>query len=286
VAVRLGSRVRWADQEQCSGERPGCRNCTRAKLLCTGYQRERVFIFSKHSNPEPPVGKADTASGKAREPTVLRGASGAASRRAAQSSLHAAPTLPVEVSGRHAYRQQLLGRYLWHYLPAEVVEHGGRLGAQQRNWLLQIPGLPDLSPALEAAVLASCAAKLGRLDRHRDLERESVTQYNKSLAELQKALRHPALRCQDQTLTACLALLMFEFTECPQRQVGGYLCHYRGAMELLQRRGPWAHATGLGHSVFRALRMHSVSCPDPLLAFVCTPGFSPSTQHCLPYLST
>src|SRR6185436_19537115 len=123
----------------------------------------------------------------------------------------------------HVYRQRLLGQYLLHYLPGEVTEVGRQLSSKQRNWLLQIPDMPNLSPALEAAVLASCAAKLGRLNRHQGLEQESVVQYNKSLTELQKALRHPALRYQDQTLTACLALTMYEFTECPEKKVCGYL---------------------------------------------------------------
>jgi len=247
-------------EAQCSGEKPGCRNCIRAKLLCTGYQRERVFVFSKHSDPESAPGEDKAVSiSKANEPAGRPGVSGPALRRAPVSTVRPVPTVPLAISGRHAYRQQLLGRYLCHYLPAEVVEHGGRPNTKQRNWLLYIPDLPDMSPALEAAVLASCAAKLGHMDRHRGLERESVSQYNKSLAELQKALRHPALRFQDQTLTACLALLMFEFSECPGGQVGGYLSHYWGAMELMHRRGAWAHASGLSNSVFRSLRLHSVS---------------------------
>jgi hypothetical protein len=37
------------------------------------------------------------------------------------------------------------------------------------------------------------------------------------------------------------------------------MVHYRGAMELLRMRGPVAHQSGLAHSVFQLLRLHSVS---------------------------
>ena len=227
------------------------------KLECSGYQRERVFIFSKHSSRgDAPASRVAAGESNDRSALSQKGAGHRASavRGAAAPSI----TLPVPMSGRHAFRQQLLGAYLCHHLPADVINHCGRPGTKERNWLLQVPDISDLAPALESAVLASCAATLGRLDRHKSLANESLTQYNKSIRELQRALLHPAIRYQDQTLAAGLALTMYEYTECPNGGVQGYLSHYAGTMELLQRRGPLAHATGLGHSVFRAMRMHTV----------------------------
>jgi len=231
------------------------------KLECSGYQRERVFIFSKHSahgkTPVPPnrVAAGESSDNPSRPQGDGTRCRGSSARSAAPP---ASATFPLQISGRHAFRQQLLGIYLFYYLPADVLNHNSRPGTKERNWLLHVPDISNLAPALESAVLASCAATLGRMERHKSLAQESLAQYSKSIHELQRALLHPALRYQDQTLAACLALTMYEYTECPDGRVHGYLSHYAGTMELLQLRGPAAHATGLGHSVFRAMRMHTV----------------------------
>jgi hypothetical protein len=185
----------------------------------------------------------------------------------ATGRIHPPPTIMTQqISPRHVFRQQLLESYLKAYLPEEVLTSRRIAAAKQRNWTLYLPELATPSPALESAILATCAARLGDQDGNIALVNASLVQYNKSLRELQQTLLHPALRCEEQTLATCMALAMYEFGESVELtgkvyvcHYSGYVNHYLGALEILRGRGPVLHTTGLGHSVYRALRLHGVS---------------------------
>jgi len=266
--------------------------------MCLGYERDHIFVLSKEvrlsrpaaaetvrttgggqvlvsgrSNPIQPQaaltvpGNTSVSTLATPDPTVSHGSLPASltpeiafTVPGNTRSEHSGPRrIPRPVSARHAFRQQLLAIYYSIYLPADVIRNSSRLAPGQRTWLLQIAGLVDLTPALEAAVLATAAARVGFRDGDAPLLHQSLLQYARSLRELQRALRHPGLRAHDQTLAACMALAHYEFTEAPSGLVQGYFSHFRGAMELLRRRGPEIHMSGLGHGVLRALRIHSVS---------------------------
>ncbi len=107
-------------------------------------------------------------------------------------------------------------------------------------------------------MLATCMARIGTRNCNEDLKHNSLCMYHKSLQELQKAINHPTLRCQEQTLATCIAMTMYEFAGGPAQRTYEYVTHYNGTMELLRLRGPKANGVGLGYPVFRALRMHSV----------------------------
>ena len=111
---------------------------------------------------------------------------------------------------------------------------------------------------MEAGVLAVCAARVGLACRDPRLLHQSLVQYNNSLLPLQRDIRHPALRCSDQTLAASMALTMFEFTEAHDGIAQGYLSHFGGALELLRFRGPELHCSGLAYGILRTLRLHTV----------------------------
>ncbi|KAH8901651.1 hypothetical protein GQ53DRAFT_708006 [Thozetella sp. PMI_491] len=211
---------------KCSGERPKCRTCANSRRECHGY--------GAHAAGEQASSDAQAAN-RTNPGTQRR-------------------NLAKPVSARHGFRQQLLSLYLGQHLPDEIATRSN----QDRNWLLRVPDLESLTPALETAVLASCAARLGRQDGNADLLHKSIVLYDISLRELRMAIMHPALRHKDQTLAACLALTMYEFTEGATNGTAGYLAHYKGAMELLRYRGPQSHASGFAHSVLGALRMHSI----------------------------
>ncbi|KAH8890551.1 hypothetical protein GQ53DRAFT_721843 [Thozetella sp. PMI_491] len=204
---------------KCSGEKPQCRTCINSGRRCRGY--------------------------KLQQPTV------AVSQDASQQQ---EARLLVPVSSRHTLRQQMLSLYLQEEVPDELGAGANR----ERNWLLLIPDLEIISPALQAAIEAVCAGRLAQQRGSRELSQKSLVFYNTSLRELQSAINHPVQQSSDQTLAACLALTMYEFTESPEKRAGGYFAHYNGAMTLLRHRGPEAHATGFGHSLLMGLRMHSI----------------------------
>lgn len=165
--------------------------------------------------------------------------------------------LPKAVSARNATRDQFLANFIDRQLPSCILS-SGHLN-DHRKWLLRLPGIASLTPAMEYTILALSTAALeqdGELGYGRS---QSLKLYTRGLYELQKAIDGPKTRLDDQTLVACVLLGMFEFTECPGRTVSAYMRHYQGAMALLQLRGPEQHIGGLAHDVFQVLRMHTVS---------------------------
>jgi Fungal specific transcription factor domain len=165
-----------------------------------------------------------------------------------------------DVPSRNAFREKLAGIFVDYQLPLEVVESTPQ-AARRGNWLLLVLELPAFTPALENSLLALCTARLGRYHENPVLIQESLSLYTRSLRDLQRAVRNPATRCDEQNIAACMALTTYEILECPGKTLEGYTSHYNGAMKLLQLRGAAAHTSGLAHSVFQSLRRHSVSSP-------------------------
>lgn len=130
---------------------------------------------------------------------------------------------------------------------------------EHRLWLVQIPALPQLTKALDAAMMALCVAKLGEVHNDETLIYESLKLYRRGLNQLQLALWDPNLMLHDQTLTACIALGMYEMSQCPNKSKHGYVSHNLGCQRLVQLRGPEAHIEGLGHAVFVHFRIQAVS---------------------------
>ncbi|KAI0125250.1 hypothetical protein BJ170DRAFT_496560 [Xylariales sp. AK1849] len=247
---------------KCDGKRPECDNCTKFHRLCTGYQRNHAFILSrdmaiKESDAEP-VGHAGTGQ-------VLvarwRVAPNQVSTLASQCRNLPGPTFEqfspsvMEISSGSAYRDRLFGSFLDCQLP---VSRHSRIAFSERSWIQDVLNLAFRSPSLEHAILAICAARLGRSNSHADLVHKSLSFYTTSVRELGRALQVPAMLTDEQNFIAAYALLLYEIWECPGRTVHGYLSHYNGVMELLRLRGPGAHKSGLAHGLFRVVRLHAV----------------------------
>lgn len=165
--------------------------------------------------------------------------------------------IPVPIAPRHAFREQFFSLFLAYNFPTVCQPSAGTV---KNNWMLEVLRLPSLSPALENATLALCAARIGRHDKQVSLVHQSLSLYTQGLHEFSKDVGR-ASSCQDeQTLAACMVMMMYEVLECPGGTPDGYQAHYNGTIRLLQMRGPQAHTTGLAHSVFQSLRVHSVCC--------------------------
>jgi hypothetical protein len=255
---------------QCGGERPGCQNCAKTNRLCSGYQRNNAFILSRDM-------KAEGLSSSRDLPCLISEAGSgivlfsrwSIDQDKPSHGVSKANNLPVQaintylpmlrdISPRNAFREKFASLFMDYHLPRELID-SARQAVERRNWLLLVLELPTLTPALENAVLALCTAQLGRYNGHQALVYESLSLYTSSLRELRLAVLNPTTRCEEQNIAACMALATYEVIECPGKTNKGYMSHYNGAMRLLQIRGPSAHISGLAHSVFEALRRHSVS---------------------------
>ncbi|KIW26630.1 uncharacterized protein PV07_06449 [Cladophialophora immunda] len=247
----------------CGLERPSCAQCIKSNRTCTGYRKYPIFIAH-----QPPKGEDSTRPGHGestldstihthdsqRTPVDFNGLTSSSS----SNGNHLDPVqsiirLGAQVNANPALRQRLLGQYLDNHLSKN------RLGPmQQRVWLIQIPKLPDLTPALEVSMMALAVAKLGEVYSDEGLIHESLKLYREALHEVQLALWDRDLMLHDQTLTACVALGMYEMSQCPNQSKHGYISHTLGCQKLIQLRGAEAHMDGLGHSVFVHFRIQGI----------------------------
>lgn len=165
-------------------------------------------------------------------------------------------SIPQQVGHRNVFKDQFFSLFLAHIYPGACDSNSLVV---ESNWVIDTLRLPSLSPALENASLAVCAARLGKRDDKPALVHKSLSLYTQSLREFQKEVAVAASRRSDQTLAACMMMLMYEVSECPGRTPDAYQCHYNAVMKLLELRGPEGHRSGLPHSVLQSLRVHAVS---------------------------
>jgi len=162
-------------------------------------------------------------------------------------------------STRAAYREQILGEFMYTFMPArkQILEDPDRYRVTSNrvvsNWLALVPTLPDITSALEASILAVSTSRLGRVNGDMILVRESLKFYTQSLWELQKALWDPKLMYREETLAACLSLIIYELYECPEHTINAWLNHSKGCSKLLEMRGPKAYDTEFAHELFVTL---------------------------------
>lgn len=123
-----------------------------------------------------------------------------------------------------------------------------------RSWLKSLPILSDYTKALEASVLAIATAKLGRVNGNEVLIHESLKFYVNGLWELQKALWDPKLMYKDDTLAACMGLIMYEVVECPDKTLTAWVAHMKGCAKMFEMRGPDTYGSDFGHELFLSFR--------------------------------
>jgi hypothetical protein len=141
-----------------------------------------------------------------------------------------------------------------------VLQIGQNESIQGRpaSWLTELPSLPGLTPALETSVLALCTATIGRVNSNQALVHESLKFYTQGLWELQRALRDPKLMYEDETLAACMMLVTYEVTECPDQNITGWLNHMKGCSKLFELREPKSYNSDFSHKLFASFRLLEV----------------------------
>jgi len=130
--------------------------------------------------------------------------------------------------------------------------------AQPGSWVTMVPTLPEITAALESSLLAICTAKMGRQDKNPALVHESLKFYTKGLIELQRALWDPKLMYKDETLAACMSLVLYEVLECPDNTIKAWQSHMKGCAKLFETRGAEAYGSDFGHQIFLSWRLMEV----------------------------
>ncbi|KAK0719102.1 hypothetical protein B0H67DRAFT_147634 [Lasiosphaeris hirsuta] len=197
--------------------------------------------------------------------SLSRASSRAGSKLLAQA--RASPPLPPpEISVHNIFRDRIFALFAENNLlttdaaPLSVGDAMQQSFGERGDWMVRIMNLSELTPSLEDSLLAACTARLGRHLNHAALVRESQRLYAKGLSAMRRDVNRlkSTWVANEQNLAACLALMLYEISECPAGSPDGYKVHYQGAMELMRIRGPVAHQSGLAHSVFQIMRLHSV----------------------------
>ncbi len=254
---------------QCGLQRPQCAQCINSNRLCTGYQRQHVFIVNqdvpngnRHAKTSTTVTVATDAdpSGCQPEqgPLVPDGIPLGKLKKGRQKLPQ-----PSSVSPVPAYRQMLFDCFMRSYVPVD------ELGPEKTlNWLGLLTELPNQPPALTTAMLALSLSQIGKINQDEHLSKESLKHYTLGLNELHKALYDPAQVQSDETLAACFLISMYELLECPAGDKYAYATHNKGCARLIQLRGPKAWRKGFAHSLFLAIRPQCVRL-GPAFCFCC-----------------
>jgi hypothetical protein len=238
-----------------------------------GYQRERIFLLDRRTKGDGPrtYQKPAIATGHIPRSTQGKPEKGASPNREnlPTRSLIIHPhsksiARTVSPSTYSIYRRQIISEFLSLTIPSihQIARRESKIETAI-SWLALLPSLPDLTPALETSLLATCTAALGRIHKDPSLVHESLKFYTQGLWELQKALWEPELMYRDETLAACMTLVVYEVTECPDQTITAWLHHMKGCAKLFEVRGPESYDSEFGHllfSSFRPLEVNLFNC--------------------------
>ncbi|KAJ5206580.1 hypothetical protein N7491_002805 [Penicillium cf. griseofulvum] len=137
-------------------------------------------------------------------------------------------------------------RFLDAFSP-QVDMKSGRAGA-----LRAAAGIRMFSPLITDAFEAVSVAFFGRSVQNKQIEASGFRLYPRVLRSLQDALLDPEKCKAESTLVTVILLLAFESVE--RTTQSGVSAHIRGAMRLIEHRGPENHMYGVEHLIFTELR--------------------------------
>ena len=115
------------------------------------------------------------------------------------------------------------------------------------------------SPACKTSPALACyTAWMGRATDDPSLVEASRRLYIQGLREVQYSVNDPGTALLDETLSACLGLIIYEALECPGHSYSAYRKHIDGCSALIRLRGVEAHQDGVGHELFRGFKYIAV----------------------------
>lgn len=188
--------------------------CVKTNRVCGGYQREAIFVVDQATGDSTAGDLLPRYHVKTYRRAVPRKKSTevVVPKVARQSnngnSLNYKPGSPVparfapdiEITSPAAFRQQFFCQFLSNFV-ADVNLHTIRaqIKSEEGAWLVLVPELPDLTKALDTAILALSSVRLGRNNNDKNLILESRRLYVEGLRDLQHALWDPDLMYRDES---------------------------------------------------------------------------------------
>jgi hypothetical protein len=173
---------------QCDLRRPACGRCLRARIQCSGYERQWVFVNVSQSADSHELAVTRTL------PDV---------------------TLPISLA-RSAYEEKYIGLFWDIYLPNGQEFTKLSLRYPVGTWVHAAQALYQSDPALHKVLLALC---FGTISWRKDqvwMAQESLRFYVSSLRDLNAGLRNPTRRKSDALMLATRMLSLYEVRPEPE----------------------------------------------------------------------
>ena len=222
-----------AESPQCDQLRPGCTQCSKISIPCTGYRdqldlrfRDETALVARKVQSHQQTISQDSRkkSGNGHDPSI-------------------------EISGiylkiSNPLQQPLQDVAINHFL-------GSYVQGSHFEYLPQIYTNASLATPLAASSCASAIASLSRELREPEIMKVARQFYGRALKMINAALQSPQDAPLDGTLVSVLLLGLFETVNQDKKpSPESWTTHTEGAVALLKMRGPEQFETELGKKLF------------------------------------
>lgn len=262
---------------KCDETAPICRECSSAGLECSGPQLGSIFIDMSYKIKRSHDKKRAKAAPTSRATESL----------ASWSATETAPcAFSSAVSNRTGFEFQLPTTYAPNaglafqqlYLLNLIGSHSSLEGqiAGLHTWIGDLPQM--LSTGENRIIVHSCRATsmalYGRQAKNENLTIQARRCYATCLRFQKQSFQCNVNQGQESSNTSFLATiaaiyLLGVFESITSTTPDGWMHHFSAGTKMLLLKGPRACQTGLGHQLFRSLRissvrlilLHTASCP-------------------------
>jgi hypothetical protein len=198
-AINLAPKQLGLTEKQCDFEKPCCSRCVKAKMTCTGYDKDLVFVnrTSKSLNVTAATVLSDIRKGKLRSQDLS----------AIDMKSNLRQSLLDVLSPSHRYlvlRRRAVQLLQKLYLPPDY-EDDSNYSQTCWGWVLSISELTGISRALDMSLQSLCVVQCYVHGISASLE-QSLDLYNMALQKLREDVEDHELKLSKETLATIIVL--------------------------------------------------------------------------------
>ncbi|KAL6809057.1 hypothetical protein GGI42DRAFT_340270 [Trichoderma sp. SZMC 28013] len=262
----------------CDRRTPVCDRCVHAKVVCEGYETDRIWLNSTASAASSQEGCTSPQLEAVSDirPWIVSYA------KKRESSSHV--VLPDSFA--RSAREQLYFGLFW----SIMIPDGPQFSPQSSDlssvgWTRFIGDLYNTETALRYATVATATSILGRVNNDEQLRLKGLQVYNWTIQEMIKAVKQPNRAKSDSLVVAARVMALYELYFGPDGDPGvaGWQRHSEGQLAMFLARGPESFVSGVSHQLFVDSRINII-----LLAIRrrCSSPFSSDDWKTIPWTIT
>lgn len=248
-------------------KQPACGPCAKSKRVCR-FPQNHIFVNHEEGTHKTVYRKADGERDRADPPLLVQWSedrTGNFSRNGTGLRIlnRLEDPVPDSIPATALVRQQFLAN-----ARSDICSGRQDDADFPQFWSAAITSQTLDSWACRTSPALACyTAWMGRQNDDPCLVEASRRLYVQGLREVQQSVNDPEKVLLDETLSACIGLIIYEALECPDRSYSAYHKHIDGCSALIKLRGIDAHIDGAGHDLFRGFRYIAVRIgPSPVIA--------------------